>query len=75
MSSGRPSRSSKRHHAPMNSGVFSPSDMGVNIKRNQWHVVDGATWVGGVTGVEDACFVVSFRGKSGEMQQFLKDKK
>jgi hypothetical protein len=55
--------------------VFSPSDMGVNVKRDQWHVVDGASWVGGVTGVEDACFVVSFRGHGGEMQEFLKNKK
>ena len=55
--------------------VFAPSDMGVNVKRDQWHVLDGASWVGGVTGVEDACFVVSFRGRGGEMQEFLKDKK
>ena len=55
--------------------VFSPSDMGVNIKRDHWHVVDGASWAGGVTGVEDACFIVSFRGNGGDMQEFLKDKK
>jgi len=55
--------------------VFSPSDMGVNIKRDHWHVVDGASWVGGVTGVEDACFIVSFRGNGGDMREFLKDKK
>jgi hypothetical protein len=55
--------------------VFSPSDMGVNIRRDHWHIVDGASWVGGVTGVEDACFIVSFRGNNGEMQEFLKDKK
>jgi hypothetical protein len=54
--------------------LFHPADLGVRIRKGKWTIVDGETWVGGVTGVEDCCFVVAFKGKHSEMQEYL-DKK
>jgi hypothetical protein len=54
--------------------LFHPSDLSVKIRKGKWTIVDGENWVGGVTGVEDCCFVVAFKGKHTEMQEYL-DKK
>jgi hypothetical protein len=54
--------------------LFHPSDLNVKIRKGKWTIVDGENWVGGVTGVEDCCFVVAFKGKHSEMVEYL-DKK
>jgi hypothetical protein len=54
--------------------LFHPNDLGVKIRKGKWTVVDGENWVGGVTGVEDCCFVVAFKGKHNEMQEYLNKK-
>jgi hypothetical protein len=54
--------------------LFHPNDLGVKIRKGKWTIVDGENWVGGVTGVEDCCFVVAFKGKHSEMQEYLNKK-
>ena len=54
--------------------LFHPADLGVKIRKGKWAIVDGENWVGGVTAVEDCCFVVAFKGKHSDMQEYL-DKK
>jgi len=54
--------------------LFHPNDLGVKIRKGKWTIVDGENWVGGVTGVEDCCFVVAFKGKHNEMQEYLNKK-
>jgi hypothetical protein len=54
--------------------LFHPADLGVRVKKGKWTIVDGENWVGGVTAVEDCCFVVAFKGKHSDMQDYL-DKK
>src|SRR5260370_9215926 len=54
--------------------LFHPNDLGVKVRKGKWTVVDGENWVGGVTGGEDCCFVVAFKGKHNEMQEYLKKK-
>ncbi|MBV8277071.1 MAG: hypothetical protein JO170_17690 [Verrucomicrobia bacterium] len=54
--------------------LFHPSDLAVKIRKGKWVIVDGENWVGGVTAVEDCCFVVAFKGKHSDMQEYL-DKK
>jgi len=54
--------------------LFHPADLGVKIKKGKWAIVDGETWEGGVTAVEDCCFVVAFKGKHSDMQEYLKKK-
>ena len=54
--------------------LFHPNDLGVKIRKGKWTIVDGENWVGGVTGVEDCCFVVAFKGKHTEMQEYLNKK-
>jgi len=54
--------------------LFHPTDLGVKIRKGKWAIVDGENWEGGVTAVEDCCFVVAFKGKHSDMQEYL-DKK
>jgi hypothetical protein len=54
--------------------LFHPTDLGVKIRKGKWAIVDGENWEGGVTAVEDCCFVVAFKGKHSDMQGYL-DKK
>jgi hypothetical protein len=54
--------------------LFHPPDLGVKIRKGKWRIVDGEDWEGAVTAVEDCCFVVAFKGKHSEMQEYL-DKK
>jgi hypothetical protein len=54
--------------------LFRPSDLGVKVHKGKWHVVEGDHWVGGVTAVQDCCFVVAFKGKRSDMEAYL-DKK
>jgi hypothetical protein len=54
--------------------LFHPADLGVKIKKGKWAIVDGETWEGAVTAVEDCCFVVAFKGKHNDMQEYLNKK-
>ena len=54
--------------------LFHPADLGVKIRKGKWAIVDGEDWVGGVTAVQDCCFIVAFKGKHSDMQEYL-DKK
>jgi hypothetical protein len=54
--------------------LFHPTDLGVKIKKGKWAIVDGETWEAGVTAVEDCCFVVAFKGKHSDMQEYLSKK-
>ena len=54
--------------------LFHPADLGVKIRKGKWAIVDGEDWVGGVTAVQDCCFIVAFKGKHSDMQVYL-DKK
>jgi hypothetical protein len=54
--------------------LFEPADLGVKLKGGKWEIVEGEQLVGGVTVIEDTCFVVAFRGKHDEMQTFLAKK-
>lgn len=51
--------------------LFHPADLAVKIRKGKWTIVDGENWVGGVTGVEDCCFVVALKGKHKDMEDFL----
>jgi hypothetical protein len=51
--------------------LFHPADLGVKIRKGKWTIVDGETWVGGVTGVEDCCFVMALKGKHKDMVDYL----
>lgn len=54
--------------------LFHPADLGVKIKKGKWAIVDGETWEAGVTAVGDCCFVVAFKGKHTDMQEYLNKK-
>jgi len=54
--------------------LFHPADLGVKIRKRKWAIVDGENWEGGVTAVEDCCFVVAFKGKHSDMEEYLKKK-
>jgi hypothetical protein len=51
--------------------LFRPSDLGVKVHKGKWNVVEGDHWVGGVTAVQDCCFIVAFKGSRGDMQAYL----
>ncbi|MBV9731505.1 MAG: hypothetical protein JO275_01935, partial [Verrucomicrobia bacterium] len=55
--------------------LFHPADLGVKIRKGKWAIVDGETWEAGVTAVGDCCFIVAFKGKHSDMQEYLDKKK
>jgi len=54
--------------------LFHPADLGVKIRKGKWAIVDGETWEGAVTAVGDCCFIVAFKGKHSDMQEYLNKK-
>lgn len=54
--------------------LFPSADLGVKVRKGKWAVVDGEKWVGGVTAVQDTCFVVAFQGTQDEMKKYLAKK-
>jgi hypothetical protein len=54
--------------------LFHPADLGVKMRKGKWVIVDGESWVGDVTAVDDCCFMVAFKGKHSDMQVY-QDKK
>ena len=51
--------------------LFPSDDLGIKVKSGKWEIVEGDSWVGGVTGMKDTCFLVSFHGTKDEMSAFL----
>jgi hypothetical protein len=51
--------------------MFQANDLGIKIRKGKWEIVDGANWVGAVTGLNDNCFLVAFKGNRDEMKEFL----
>jgi hypothetical protein len=54
--------------------LFHPADLGVKIRKGKWAIVDGENWESAVTGVGDCCFIVAFKGKHSDMQEYLNKK-
>ena len=51
--------------------MFQASDLGIKIRKGKWEIVDADDWVGAVTGLNDICFLVAFKGNRDEMKEFL----
>jgi hypothetical protein len=54
--------------------LFDPASLGVKLHQGKWEIVEGERFVGGVTEVEDTCFIVAFPGKHDDMQSYLAKK-
>jgi hypothetical protein len=54
--------------------LFPSDDLGIKVGDGKWETVEGDSWVGAVTGMNDTCFLVAFKGNKGEMKQFLAKK-
>jgi len=51
--------------------MFQANDLGVKIRKGKWEIVEGDNWVGAVTGQNQICFLVAFKGNKDEMKEFL----
>jgi hypothetical protein len=51
--------------------MFPSNDLGIKIRKGKWEIVEDDNWVGGVTGINDTCFLVAFKGNKDEMKEFL----
>ena len=51
--------------------MFPSDDLGIKIRNGKWETVEGDEWVGAVTGMNETCFLVAFKGSKSEMKQFL----
>jgi hypothetical protein len=51
--------------------MFPSNELGIKIRRGKWEIVEDEKWVGGVTGINDTCFLVAFKGNKDEMKKFL----
>jgi len=51
--------------------MFPSDDLGIKVRNGKWETVEGDSWVGAVTGMNDTCFVVAFKGNRSEMREFL----
>jgi len=55
---------------------FKAEDFGVNLGGNdQWRIFTEGDWVAAVQQHDEECFMVAFRGSTGDMEQFLKSRK
>ncbi len=54
---------------------FKAEDFGVNLPNDQWQVFKEGGWAAALQQHDDECFMVTFRGSSGDMEAFLKTKK
>jgi hypothetical protein len=54
--------------------MFPSDDLGIKVRNGKWETVEGDSWVGAVTGMNDTCFLVAFKGTKSEMKQFLAKK-
>ena len=53
---------------------FRAEDFGVNLPNDEWHTFRDGEWVAAVQQHDEECFMVSFRGTTREMEEFLKGK-
>jgi hypothetical protein len=51
--------------------MFPSRDLGIKIRKGKWEIVEDEKWVGGVTGIDNTCFLVAFKGTKDEMKEFL----
>ena len=51
--------------------MFLSDDLGIKVPNGKWEIVENENWVGGVTGVNDTCFLVAFKGNKEDMKEFL----
>ena len=51
--------------------MFQGNELGIKIRKGKWEIVDADDWVGAVTGLNDICFLVAFKGNRDEMKEFL----
>ena len=51
--------------------MFPSRDLGIKIRNGKWEIVEDDKWVGGVTGINNTCFLVAFKGTKDEMKEFL----
>jgi hypothetical protein len=51
---------------------FKAGDFGVNLPNDEWHTFTDGQWVAAVLQHEEECFMVTFRGSRGDMEEFLK---
>jgi hypothetical protein len=51
--------------------MFPSDDLGIKVRNGKWETVEGDSWVGAVTGMNDTCFLVAFKGNKSEMKRFL----
>ncbi len=53
---------------------FRAEDFDVKLPNDEWHAFTDGEWVAAVQQHDEECFMVSFRGTTGEMEDFLKGK-
>lgn len=51
--------------------MFPSNELGIKIRKGKWEIVEDDKWVGGVTGINDTCFLVAFKGTKDDMKEFL----
>ena len=51
--------------------MFPSNELGIKIRKGKWEIVEDERWVGGVTGINNTCFLVAFQGNRDEMKEFL----
>lgn len=54
---------------------FKAEDFGMNLPNDQWRVFTDGEWVAAVQQHDEECFMVTFRGSRGEMEDFLRTRK
>lgn len=53
---------------------FKAADFGVTLPNDEWHTFKDGPWVAAVQQHDDECFMVTFRGSSGDMDSLLQGK-
>jgi hypothetical protein len=51
--------------------MFPSDDLGIKVRNGKWETVEGESWVGAVTGMNETCFLVAFKGNKSDMKAFL----
>jgi hypothetical protein len=51
---------------------FKAEDFGVSLPDDQWRVFTDGEWVAAIQKHDEECFMVAFKGTSGDMRKFLK---
>jgi hypothetical protein len=51
--------------------MFPSDDLGIKVPNGKWEIIEDENWVGGITGVNDTCFLVALKGKKEDLKEFL----